>query len=69
MSGMSEFKKTKIGVKSVEDATLDLGTFRTFDSIRVRYVDKPTLYRALINKKYDELRAISKFYYETNGIY
>lgn len=69
MSGMSEFKKTKIGVKSVEDATLDLGTFKTWDSIRVRYVDKPTLYRALINKNYRELRAISKFYYETNGIY
>lgn len=28
MSGFSEFKKVKVGLKTLEDATLDLGTFR-----------------------------------------
>lgn len=69
MSGFSEFKKVKVGLKTLEDATLDLGTFRNQDNIKVNYVDKPTVYNAIINKRVNELRAISKFFYDTNGIY
>lgn len=65
----AEFKKIKVGLKTLEDATLNLGSFRTYGDLKVRYVDKPTVYKALINKNYDQLKAISKFFYETNGIY
>lgn len=69
INGESTFKNVKVGTKTLTDATLDLGSFKTWGDLKVRYVDKPTVYRALINKDYAQLRAISKFFYETNGIY
>jgi len=49
----AEFKKVKVGLKTLEDATLNLGSFKTYGDLKVRYVDKPTVYRALINRNYD----------------
>lgn len=64
-----EYNKIKVGVKTLADAALDLGSLRTIEAGRPRYMDKRHIYSALIGKKYEDLRAISNFFYNTNGIY
>lgn len=63
------YNKIKVGIKTLADAALDLGSLRTLEAGRPRYMDKRHIYSALISKKYEDLRAISNFFYNTNGIY
>ena len=61
-----DFSKIKIGAKTLEDAVLDLGTYQKVDK---RLTKKEAIFRSLYDNDYAEMREISKFYFETSGIY
>lgn len=62
----TDYNKIKIGVKTVQDAVLELGTFRYG---RKEFANKGEIMRALADKDMPKLRAISNYFYRTNGIY
>lgn len=64
----NEFKKIKVGVKNLEDAVLNLGSFRR-GLINHKYVDKNYVLKMLAENNLPELRNISSFFYDTYGIY
>ena len=64
----TEYKKIKVGVKSLEDAVLNLGSLKTCMP-KHAYTDKRYIMSALANNDVAELRAISNFYYNLNGVY
>lgn len=64
----NEYKKIKVGVKSLEDAVLNLGNLRQCFP-RCGYTDKKYIYDAIMRNQVEDLRNISNFYYNTNGIY
>jgi hypothetical protein len=64
----AEFKRIKVGVKSLEDAVLDMGNLQKAFP-KHGYLDKNTIYRAIAQQDLDEMRNISNFYYNVNGIY
>ena len=61
-----DFSKIKVGTKTLEDAILTLGNYRRADT---RFVDRDLIYRALLNRDYEEMRAISNFFFDSSGIY
>ena len=61
-----DFSKIKVGAKSLEDAVLDLGSYQQVDK---RLTKKEMILKALNDNDYVEMREISKFYFETSGIY
>lgn len=61
-----DFNRVKVGVKSLDDATLNLGSIKKVNS---SMADKAKILSAIENRDYDELREISNFFYETSGIY
>ena len=61
-----EYNKVKIGVKTVQDAVLELGMLRYG---RKELASKKFIMRALADKDMPALRAISQYYYRTSGIY
>lgn len=61
-------QSVRIGTKTLEDATLSLGSLKTNLPTR-KYIHKRVVYEALANNDLEELRYISKFYYNVNGIY
>ncbi len=61
-----DFSKIKVGTKTLEDAILNLGNYRRADT---RFVDRDLIYRALLNRDYEEMRAISNFFFDSSGIY
>ena len=64
----AEYKRIKVGVKNLDDAVLNLGSIKT--SLPGRgYTNKGVIYKALADNDLDELRNISNFYYNINGIY
>ena len=63
-----EYKRIKVGVKQLDDAVLDLGSIsKAYPNHN--YVNKNYIMRALMENNLAELRAISNFYYNLNGIY
>ena len=65
---MTEFNKIKVGTKTLEDAILNLGSLqKSFP--RHQYTNKSYIQEALGSHNLPELRAISNFYYNVNGIY
>lgn len=56
----------RVGLKRLNDATLNLGTYR---QVRSDYGNKVFVLRAIYNHDYDQLRAISDYFYEASGIY
>lgn len=58
----------KVGVKSLDDAVLDLGLMKK-ELRNYRYVNKQVIYQALAKNDLQELRNISNFFYNTNGLY
>lgn len=63
-----EYKKIKVGVKSLDDATLNLGSL--FKALpRNNYINKSYILKVIAENNIDELRNISHFYYNINGIY
>lgn len=63
---MSNYGKIKVGMKTLDDAVLNLGLL---DSGRNGYGNKMTVIRALCERDYPTLRAISDYFYTTSGIY
>ncbi len=64
----NEFKKIKVGVKQLDDAVLELGSLKKV-APRAPFADKRRLYKALLENDYNTLRAFSRFFYKTSGIY
>lgn len=64
--GQYDYRKIKVGMKSLDDAVLNLGSLRNADR---SYGDKNSVLRALADRDYETLREISKYFYATNGIY
>lgn len=64
----TDYKRIKVGVKQLEDAVLEFGNIRG-SMPRHAYTDKRFIMRCLVNNDLEELRAISNFYYNLNGVY
>ena len=64
----TEFKKIKVGIKNLDDAVLNLGSFKRSMGNH-KYVDKNYILKALADNNLPELRNISSFFYETYGVY
>ena len=72
MNGNSttEYGKIKVGIKTLEDAIIELGCYRRlWDRGPIRFYDKVEILKAIAEKDYRKLRIISDFFYRTNGIY
>ena len=61
-----DFGRIKVGAKTLDDAVLNLGTFR---KVNPRLADKATIIRAIDNYDLKTMREISDFFYKTSGIY
>ena len=64
----NEYKKIKVGVKTLDDAVLNLGSLKQSFPTHA-YFNKATIFKALMENDLKELRNISNFYYNLNGIY
>lgn len=64
--GLLDFSKMRVGVRSITDAILNVGTFK---KVNKNYGDKEFILRAIYRKDYETLREISKYFYESSGIY
>jgi len=62
-----DYGKIKVGLKTLEDAIIDLGFYKKVEGRRC--IDKRTVLRAIIDKDYRAIRVISDYFYRTNGIY
>ena len=62
----TDFGKVRVGKQTLEDALLDLGSFRKDSKI---YFDKRAVLKALAEKDLPTLRAISDYFYSVSGIY
>ena len=61
-----DFSKIKVGAKFLEDATIEVGSYRKVDT---RYGDKVNVLKAINKYDLEALRDISNFFYKTSGIY
>lgn len=66
-SGIDSYAKLKIAGRSYGNAVLDLNYYDKLD--RHYFRSKEFIIRALIENDIPTLRAISRYYYKTNGIY
>jgi hypothetical protein len=64
--GNLEFGRISIGKKTLDDASLDLGTLK---QLKKSYNDKVAILKALGDKDVKTLRDISNYFYRTSGIY
>lgn len=64
--GIVDYGKIKVGVKNLDDAVLNLGSLKTAERA---YTDKAMILKALADRDCGQLRAISKYYFATSGIY
>ena len=61
-----DFNKIKIGAKTLDDAVIKLGDFRT---INPRIANKENILKAIATYDLKAMREISDFFYKTSGIY
>ena len=62
----TDFSKIKVGLKTLDDAVLELGDYKKLDT---RYGSKDAVMRAIYECDYATMKEISNFYYKTSGIY
>lgn len=62
-----DFAKMRIGLRTLEDAILDLKT--SSSNANPRYTEKEFVLNAIKNRDYRTLRDMSDYYFNTNGIY
>lgn len=62
----TEYNKIKVGVKTVQDAVLELGNYKY--GLK-EFADRRQIMKALAEKDVHKLRAISNYFYRTDGIY
>jgi hypothetical protein len=65
-SGPTSYGKIKVGVKTLNDATLSLGALAAANR---NYGDKKVILKALAEQDVNTLREISNYFYRTSGIY
>ena len=63
---VTDYGKIKIGLKAVNDAVLELGTFT---SPKMTHISKEEIIKALATMDYPRMRAISDYFYAASGIY
>ena len=61
-----DFNKTKVGVKTLEDAILNLGALK---KVNPTYANKNTVLEAINKNDQKQMREISDFFFKTSGIY
>lgn len=61
-----DYSKIRVGLKTLEDAVLDIGFFTKAKNVSV---SKEKIFDVLANNDYSELRNISNYFYKTSGIY
>ncbi len=61
-----DFNKVKIGVKTLDDAVLSLGDYK---SLNTQLADKKFVLNAISKYDLETMREISNFFYKTSGIY
>lgn len=61
-----DFSKIRVGLKTLQDATIDIGSYRR---INPRCGDKDFVLTVINNGNIDAMREISNFFYKTSGIY
>jgi hypothetical protein len=66
MGVVNQYGKMKVGVKSLEDATLNLGALTKGNK---NLSNKPLIMKALAEQDLPTLRAVSNYFYRTSGIY
>lgn len=66
-SKVDSYAKLKIGTKAYGDAVLDLDYYKKME--KRGFFKKDIVIRALVDNDIPTLRAISRFFYKTNGIY
>lgn len=67
MFSYQDYQKIRVGVKSLEGATLNLGNYRKLTE--QGGISKQMVYAALANRNLPELRKISNLFYNVNGMY
>jgi hypothetical protein len=65
-SGPTSYGKIKVGVKTLNDATLALGSLAMANR---NYGNKALILKALAEQDVNTLREISNYFYRTSGIY
>ena len=63
-----EYKRIKVGVAQLDDAVLNIGTIHEALPNH-QFANKKYIIKTLSENNVEELRAISNFYYNINGIY
>jgi single-stranded DNA-specific DHH superfamily exonuclease len=66
VDSIEDYAKMRVGLKTLDDANLDLNYFKKLDN---RRGDKTAVLQALANHDYNSLKSISNLFYETSGIY
>lgn len=61
-----DFSKIKVGLKTLDDAVLDLGNYKKMNP---RFGDKKEVLRAIHSGDLELMRDISNFFYKSSGIY
>ena len=61
-----DFAKMRVGMRAINDAIIDLGTFTKNNP---KYGDKAYVLKAIADRNYEEMRNISNYYYNSSGIY
>lgn len=61
-----DFSKIKVGLKTLEDAVLDINRL---GKINPRLAKRDEVLKAINNSDYEKMREISNFFYKTSGIY
>ena len=70
VGGGDEYKKIRVGVKSLDAAILNLGSLSNNLPTGYRsFTDKGTILKAIAENDVTKMREISNFYYRLNGIY
>ena len=66
MGAATQYGKIKVGVKTLDDAVMNLGSLKKGNR---SYSDKGSVMKALSDKNIATLREISNYFYQTNGLY
>ena len=64
-TGLVDYSKIKVGLKQLTDATIDF----PLKKVHSNFADKEYVLRAIARSEGKTLKQISKFYFETSGIY
>ena len=64
--GTTQYGKIKVGVKTLDDAVINLGSLSKSDKM---LANKGAIFKALKDNDIKQLREISNYFYKTSGIY